>query len=161
MVCLVLLGDAAFHGAWGTVLIDLAPVLLVMWAAWVLLFRPCIGFDGEQITVRNPLRIITVPWSRVASISQRFQVVLELDDGKRVTCWGSPFPEKPGARRQTPQRAGRTLVNQDVSAKLEAARRSARKGKADALVVRRFDLVPLIVGCVLAVLSLLELVFAL
>lgn len=161
VVAVVLLGDSALNGDWVTVIVTAAPTLLVLWGGWILLFRPSIRINRDQVVVHNPLRVITVPWSRVTAVSQRFQVVLELDDGKHVTCWGSPFPEKPGARRQTPQRAGRALISTDIASKLETARSGARKSPAGAPVLRRWDVVPVIVGCILVIACAVELVFAL
>ena len=161
LIAVVLVGDSAINGEWRTVEVTLAPALLVVWAAWILLFRPSIRFDRETVTVHNPLRVIRVPWARVSAVSQRFQVVLELDDGKKVTCWGSPFPEKPGARRQTPARAGRALLATDVASKLESARASVRSGSSDTQVVRRFDLVAVVVGAIVLLACAVELVFAL
>ena len=156
----LLLGDAVLRGDWHLVAVASGPTALVIWVLWMVLYRPSIRFDARGLTVRNPGRVIEVPWSRVRSVSQRFQVVLELDDGSHVTCWGSPFPEKPGLRRPSADAVRHARPGGDVVAALDAVMASSQGGGVDARVQRRWDRLPLAAGSVLVLICLTELVFA-
>jgi hypothetical protein len=155
----LLVGDALVRGSWHVLALSVAPAALAVWAAWMLLFRPSIRFDTDRVVTVNPGRVIEVPWQRVVIVRQRPQLVLELDDGSRVTCWGSPFPEKPGRRPRDASKR-RDSAAGDVVGTLEAARSGARSTTPDAMVSRRWDVVPLLGGAVLAVACLIELVLA-
>jgi hypothetical protein len=158
---LLLLGDAIFRGDWRLFVVAATPTLLVIWALWIFLYRPSIRFGAVGLMVVNPGRVIEVPWTRLSSVTQRFQVVLELDDGSHVTCWGSPFPEKPGLHRPTPDSARRPRPGGDIASALEAARETSQGTGVDAPVRHRWDRLPLAVGAVLVLGCLTDLVFAL
>ena len=145
-------GDSLVRGDAHVFLLALAPVGLIVWAAWLFLYRPRVSFDRERVVIVNPGRIITAPWQRVSAVRQRFQILLDLDDGTTVTCWGSPFPEKPGRRR------GEATVQ--IVAPLEAARAQVVGRASEAPTERRWDLVPLGIGALLIVLCIAELVAA-
>jgi hypothetical protein len=144
----LLIGDSVLRGAWPTVVAFLPPVLLVLWVFWLLLWRTSVRAESDRVIVRNLLRVHEVPWSRVSEVWQRGQVVLELDDARRVTCWGAPFPPKPGIPRRVRQaKAGRPPVT--FIDLLGAYRRSAPPSAEPTR--RRWDLVALAPGAVLAV----------
>jgi hypothetical protein len=156
VVAVILVGDAVIRSSWNIVSLSIAPAAFAVWAAWMLLFRPVITCDSAGLTTVNPGRIVRVPWQRVAAIRQRPQLVIELDDGSRVTCWGSPFPDKPGyrpsparSRHESGQDARRAPESTDVVRLLEAARSAAPADGATVAVSRRFDLVPLSIGALL------------
>lgn len=144
----LLVGDSVLRGAWPTVFAYLPPVLLVLWVFWLLLWRTSVRAELDRVIVRNLLSVHEVPWSRVAEVWQRGQVVLELDDARRVICWGAPFPPKPGvprrARQTTSGRPPATFTDL-----LEAYRRSAPPSSEP--TSRRWDLAALVPGIVLLV----------
>lgn len=127
----------------------------------MILYRPQIRIGEDALVVVNPGRIVEVPWQRIRSASQRFQVVVDLDDGRHVTCWGSPFPEKPGTRRMSPAEARRARPGREIASTIEAARDSAAATESDAPVRRHWDVVPLAIGAALVVGCIVEAAFAL
>ena len=152
----LLVGDAVVRGdlrlavEWG------APAALAVWVAWLILYRPQVRFDQTGLVVLNPLRISTVPWTRVAAVTQRFQLVLELDDGSHITCWGSPFPEKPGLRR--PNSAKSTdRAPLGAAAALEVMRSRAISSAVEPGVRRGWDLRAVAIGVALVAALLAEL----
>jgi hypothetical protein len=157
-VAVLFLGDSVVRGNWHVVSLAVAPIGLIVWAAWIFLYRPRISFDRDTIVVVNPGRILEIPWQRVSGVRQRFQILLELDDGSTVTCWGSPFPEKPGRYRPTPE--SRRATGGGIVEPLDAARVRAEGRSIDVAVVRRVDLLPDLVGGVLVVICVFELVAA-
>jgi hypothetical protein len=152
------LGDSVVRGNWHVFGLAVAPVGLIVWAALLFLYRPRVSFDAERIVVVNPGRIITVPWQRVSGVRQRFQILLELADGSTLTCWGSPFPEKPGRSRPDP--GTRTMTGGQIIGPLEAARARSVGRPGEEPINRRWDLVPLIVGGALLVACVVELATA-
>jgi hypothetical protein len=90
----LLVGDAILKGAWDVVARMAGPALLVLWAAWLLLVRPSIRVEPGRAVVVNVGRITELPWSRVADIRRRLQLIFDLDDDRSVEAWGSPFVSK-------------------------------------------------------------------
>lgn len=147
-----LLIDAAVRGA-GTVVLHWGPlILLVVWVLWVLLYRTSVKVDAAGVTVHNFARVHVVPWEQVVAIIRGPQVTLEVTDGSRIVCAGSPFPRRPGVRRRdTPKKDAQDAF---VEA-LDAAR---ERGGAGTDAVRSFwDMPSLIVGGVLLVATVLTL----
>jgi hypothetical protein len=93
--------DAAVRGRWDVALRTVGVVLFVLWAAWLFLVRMSVRLDAGALTARNLLRWVRVPWARVVDIERRAQLTVELDDGRRIECWGSPFAPRRGVRGPT------------------------------------------------------------
>lgn len=149
-VAVLLVGEALLQGDLRVFAEAVAPAALVIWIIWMIVLRPHIAFDADHVVVTNPGRIIEIPWQRAVEVRQRLQIVIDLDDGSTVTCWGSPFPEKPGRRRATAE----SRREADVAGPLEDARRAANLRQRDAQVVRRWDAVSLAVGAACVVLCI-------
>ena len=146
----VLIGDAVIRGAWPTVVAYLPPMLLALWVFWLVLWRTSVRAEPDRVIVRNLLRVHEVPWSRVVDVRQRGQVVLELDDSRRLSCWGGPFPPKPGVlRRPRTGRSGPERPKATFSDVLETYRRSAPSSAEPAR--RQWDLVGLAIGVALVI----------
>jgi hypothetical protein len=130
----LLLADAVLRGSWTAAVRTAGPVILVVWVAWLLLLRPSIRIQPDRAVVINVGRITEVPWSRIVDIRRRLQLVLDLDDGRRLEAWGSPFLSK---RRDSEDSA------------LMALRGAWMSGPAsEAPVIRRVDVMALTVGAV-------------
>lgn len=142
----MLLGDALVRGSWVAVARLAGPALLVVWAAWMLLVRPSIRVLRDRAVVVNIGRITEVPWVRVIDIRRRLQLVLDLDDGRSLEAWGSPFPPRGLAGRR-----GQTTQDDPAASVLRAAWQSGLESDADASVIRRPDLTALALGGVAAV----------
>jgi hypothetical protein len=152
------LGDSVVRGNWHVFLLTVGPVALVVWAAWMFLYRPRVSFDADHLMVINPGRVIEVPWQRVSAVRQRFQILLDLDDGSTLTCWGSPFPEKPGRSRPAP--ASSRASGGEFIGPLDSARARAEGRTSVAKVERRWDLRPLAIGVILVIVCVAELTSA-
>jgi hypothetical protein len=153
-VGVLFLGDSVVRGNWHVFGLAVAPVGLIVWAALLFLYRPRVSFDAERVVVINPGRIITVPWGRVSGVRQRFQILLELADGSTITCWGSPFPEKPGHTRPGP--VSNRSSGGEVVGPLESARARSEGRGSGATIERRWDALPLVLGAVLFVACVIE-----
>jgi hypothetical protein len=159
--CILLVGDAAVQGDWRLFGLAVAPGGLLVWLGWLILYRPEVRFDSRRVVVVNPGRTSEIPWRHVTEVSQRLQIVVELDNGRKVTAWGSPFPEKPGLRRPVPGDRKRRVPGAELEGAFDASRGAIAGRDEDAPVVRRWDALPLLVGGVLVAASLIEALFAL
>lgn len=135
----LLVGDAAVRGFWDVALRASGIAGLVLWVAWLLLVRPSIRLEPDRAVVVNVGRITEVPWARVVEIRRRLQLVLELDDGRKVECWGSPFPSRRTAGR------GQAVPEDPAAETLHAAWIAGDDASA-AVVTRRADTVALLTG---------------
>lgn len=94
----LLAADAAVRGAWLTLGRWGPPGLLILWALWLVLRHSCVRVSSSGVTVQNLLRRHMVPWRQITHIVTGPQMVIELSDSRRISCWGAPFPNRPGAR---------------------------------------------------------------
>ena len=137
----LLVGDAVIKGAWDVAARTAGPAAIIVWAAWLLLVRPSIRLERDRAIVVNVGRITEIPWNRVVDIRRRLQLILDLDDGKSVEAWGSPFVGKRAA--PSDDRGLVALRNAWVNA-----------SPTDAVVVRRTDVRALAAGGAAVVLAL-------
>ena len=117
---------------------------LVVWAAWMLLVRPSIRVQPDRAVVVNIGRITEVPWARIVDIRRRLQLVLDLDDGRSVECWGSPFPQ--AATGRAIARRPRTTTRPPRCCARHGCRGRRRTASGDWSVVRRVDVIALVIG---------------
>jgi len=82
--------DAAVRGEWSTVLVALPWMCAVLLICWGLLIRPRLIVTPIALTVVNVLRTHTLPWRDVTDLHVRYQLIVTLQDGKRIRAWGSP-----------------------------------------------------------------------
>ena len=137
---LLLLGDAVIRGSWEVAARGAGPGALVVWAAWMLLVRPSIRVLPDRAIITNVGRITEVPWPRVVDIRRKLQLLFELDDGRRVEAWGSPFPRK----RRTEK--SRDQVEDEALSVVRGAWMSGASAASHGEVVRRVDGVALVIG---------------
>jgi hypothetical protein len=144
----LLLGDAALRGAWSVFAVAAGPAFLVIWATWMLLVRPSIRIQSDRAVVVNVGRITELPWVRIVDIRRRLQLVFDLEDGRRVEAWGSPFLKRPFlGRRPTGSTSRGPQTPEDPSlAELRGAWMSGSGDMSIAPVVRRADTGALLVG---------------
>ncbi|PCN49454.1 hypothetical protein Csp2054_00365 [Curtobacterium sp. 'Ferrero'] len=154
LLALFMLGDAAVRGSWDVVLRAVGPLAALVWVLWVLTYRPHIRLDRDTVTVVNPLRRTTVPWGAVEDVRMRYQVVLDLEGGRRLTCWGGPaLPRPKPARRGEP----RVLRQPDEFVVLRDRWAERRDPAEHGPVVRGWDTPAVIAGVVVVVLCVVAL----
>lgn len=154
VLAVFLLADAAVRGSWDVVFRALGPLAALVWGMWVLTFRPHIRIGPDAVTVVNPLRRTVAPWGAVEDVRMRFQIVLDLVGGRRVTCWGGPsLPRPKPARRGEP----RGLRQPDEFVVLRDRWSERHDGASDGPVVRGWDVPALVAGAVVVVLCVVAL----
>jgi hypothetical protein len=125
-------------------------VALVAWGLWIVMVHPAIHSDEAGLRITNPGRVTLVPWSRVSGIRRRLQLIVTLDDGRDLTCWGSPYVKRGGTESED-------LAVIELNAAWESGRLAAASSGAPriARIARRWDVISLGVGAVLAVASVI------
>ncbi|GAA4767373.1 PH domain-containing protein [Microbacterium gilvum] len=136
-VVLFLLVDVVVRGSATQALLIAPWLLLVVWFAWVFLASPRVTSDAHGVVVRNPLRTTAATWGAVVDITLRWQVTLELAEGRPVQAWAL------AARRQ-----GRRPVEQPAERELELLRELRSAASPAPGTIRRTWDVPAIVALV-------------
>jgi hypothetical protein len=77
--------------------------LFVIWLLYVVLVRPCVILTPGVIDVVNIFRRYTVRWSAIQHLGTRYQLVIELVGGRRITSQGA---SRPTPRRSRSARTG-------------------------------------------------------
>ncbi|MEW2012198.1 hypothetical protein [Microbacterium oleivorans] len=139
------LGDAAVRGSWLFLAKWTAPLLLIGWGAWLLFWRSQVRADREGAVVINALRIHDLPWSSVEEVVQSAQLRVVLVGGRRIDCWGGPFPPRRRMTRTPEPSADAALV-------MEALREAATP--SERVATSRWDVPALLVGVALAALTI-------
>ena len=136
-----LVGDAAVRGRWDVVGRWAPTIALIVLLLWLALYRSSVTLAADRLVVTNLARVHDIPWGRVDAVDDSPQLVVRLDDGTRVTCWGAPFPGR-GARHRDEGSLGPLLGA--IESRREAAAISA------APVQHRWDAAVLMAGAALA-----------
>lgn len=78
----------------------LAPwILLALWGIYVGVFASSVITSADGLLVQNFLRVTRIPFSAVADIRMRYQLVIETTEGRTITCYGGPVSARSGSRR--------------------------------------------------------------
>ncbi len=156
-VLLVVVGVPLFTADWHTFGFVLPLSLFLAWVLWIVLLRPGLRYDAAKAVVTNIGRTHTVPWPRVAGVRQRLNVVFELDTGKSIEAWGAPYPRKrSNVLNGFSKDPAQSEYDFDQRAELLESFRKAAPA-SDEPVRSRWDVVPLLIGLVLAIAVVLEL----
>ena len=143
---LFLLGDAVVRGAGLLALLATPWLALIAWFAYLLLGRPCVVLTATGIELVNVLRVHFAPWQEVDGIRSRFQVRVDLTDGRMLRSWGAPTSsvDRPTVADLRPSTSARHRV---VPAHVIIERFRAAHERVDprATTTTRWDL-PAIVG---------------
>ncbi|MEU1054830.1 PH domain-containing protein [Streptomyces sp. NPDC005876] len=103
--------DAVVAGEGRTPWLALATLLLVVPLVVAYTVRPAVFAGEDRLRVRNPLRVIVLPWGRVASLRSGYSNEVVADSGTKYQLWAVPVSlraRKKAARRENRRAAGAT-----------------------------------------------------
>ena len=88
----VVIGDLAalVRYAWGP--------LLIAVAAFAAFWFPSVSVAEHEVTVRNVLSTVHVPWPAIQRVDTKYALTLDLPGGKKVSAWASPAPNRYAAQ---------------------------------------------------------------
>ncbi|MDN3262688.1 PH domain-containing protein [Streptomyces sp. CSDS2] len=95
--------DALFKGHGRTPWLALAGLILVVPLILAFTLRPAVFANEERLRVRNPFRVITLPWGEVAGLRSGYTNEVLTRSGTKYQLWAIPVSlraRKKAARRQ-------------------------------------------------------------
>ncbi|MER7835380.1 PH domain-containing protein [Streptomyces sp. NPDC096040] len=107
--------DALFRGHGHTPWLALAALILIVPLVAAFTLRPAVLAGADRLRVRNPFRVITLPWGEIASLRSGYSNEVIVKSGAKYQLWAIPVSlrgRKRAARRQAKSesdaRRGRT-----------------------------------------------------
>ncbi|MYW46151.1 PH domain-containing protein [Streptomyces sp. SID161] len=95
--------DALFKGHGRTPWLALAGLILIVPLILAFTLRPAVFANEERLRVRNPFRVITLPWGEVAGLRSGYSNEALTASGAKYQLWAIPVSmraRKKAARRQ-------------------------------------------------------------
>lgn len=96
--------DALVNGHGRTPWLALAGMILVLPLVIAFTLRPAVFANEDRIRVRNPFRIVTLPWGEIVSLRSSYSNEVVTKSGAKYQLWAVPVSlraRKKVARRQT------------------------------------------------------------
>ncbi|GGW84883.1 membrane protein [Streptomyces malachitofuscus] len=112
--------DAVVAGEGRTPWLALAAMLLLVPLVVAYTLRPAVHVNDDRLRVRNPFRVIVLPWGQVASLRSGFTNEVIDDSGTKYQLWALPVSLR--ARNKAARREAR------VAARGEKSGREGRGG---------------------------------
>ncbi|WP_181804954.1 PH domain-containing protein [Streptomyces shenzhenensis] len=107
--------DALLRGQGRTPWLALAALILIVPLVAAFTLRPAVFAGEDRLRVRNPFRVITLPWGEIASLRSGYSNEVIVKSGAKYQLWAIPVSlrgRKKAARRQakaeSDARRGRT-----------------------------------------------------
>ncbi|GAA2374440.1 MULTISPECIES: PH domain-containing protein [Streptomyces] len=95
--------DALVIGTGSTPWLALAALILVVPLITAFTLRPAVYANEERLRIRNPLRVVVLPWGQVASLRSRYSNEVVTASGAEFALWAIPVSlrARKKAARQT------------------------------------------------------------
>ncbi|MFJ7332080.1 PH domain-containing protein [Streptomyces sp. NPDC101116] len=96
--------DAVLSGEGRTPWLALAVLLLVVPLVVAFTLRPAVYAGDDRLRIRNPFRLVVVPWGQVASLRSSYSNEVLTEAGAKYQLWAVPVSlraRKKAARRET------------------------------------------------------------
>ena len=96
--------DAVISGEGRTPWLALAVMLLVVPLVVAFTLRPAVYAGDDRLRIRNPFRLVVVPWGQVASLRSSYSNEVLTESGAKYQLWAVPVSlraRKKAARRET------------------------------------------------------------
>jgi hypothetical protein len=101
--------DAVVAGEGRTPWLALAALLLVVPLVVAYTLRPAVFAGDDRLRVRNPLRVVVLPWGRITALRSGYSNEVVADSGAKYQLWSVPVSlraRKKAARREARRTAG-------------------------------------------------------
>ncbi|MFD7260939.1 PH domain-containing protein [Streptomyces sp. NPDC059874] len=134
-----LCGDAVVRGAGNTPWIALAVALCAVPLIVAFTIRPAVFANDDRMRVRNPFRVIELPWAAVDAVRAGYSAEV-LAEGAKYQLWSVPVSlreRKRASRQQLSRRGGLTgrgLSAPDENTAGPATPAAPQRAKADQVV---------------------------
>ncbi|MFD7131372.1 PH domain-containing protein [Streptomyces sp. NPDC059894] len=112
--------DAIVAGQGRTPWLALAALILLVPLIVAFTLRPAVYANGDRLRVRNPFRVIVLPWGQVVSLRAGYSNEVVTGSGRKFQLWAIPVS----------LRARKKAVQQEARAAAEREGRGGRAGRA-------------------------------
>ncbi|MFF6875733.1 MULTISPECIES: PH domain-containing protein [unclassified Streptomyces] len=109
--------DAVISGEGRTPWLALALLLLVVPLVVAFTLRPAVHAGDDRLRIRNPFRIVVVPWGQVASLRSAYSNEVLTESGAKYQLWAVPVS----------LRARKKAARREMRATAQARRRTGRE----------------------------------
>ncbi|MFI5621646.1 PH domain-containing protein [Streptomyces sp. NPDC051567] len=110
-----LCGDAALRGSGHTPWIAMALALCAAPLVIAFTLRPAVFANADRLRVRNPFRVIELPWGAVDAVRSGYSAEV-LAEGAKYQLWSVPVSLRERKKAQRQRLGGRGLTGRDLSA---------------------------------------------
>ncbi|AIS00189.1 PH domain-containing protein [Streptomyces glaucescens] len=96
--------DAIVAGDGRTPWVALATLLLVLPLITAFTLRPAVAANDDRLRIRNPFRVVVLPWGEVASLRSGYTNEVVAKSGRKYQLWAVPVSlraRKKAARRES------------------------------------------------------------
>ncbi|WP_432056927.1 PH domain-containing protein [Streptomyces sp. bgisy022] len=111
--------DASIRGEGRTPWLALASLLLAVPLIVAFTLRPAVYVNDDRLRVRNPFRLIVLPWGRVASLRSGYSNEVFSDAGTTYQLWALPVSLR--ARKRAARREMRATGERGVGVDVRTA----------------------------------------
>lgn len=88
---LIAVGIVASVVEGGIALLNIPPLALIGTVAWALYWMPSVSVTQDEVTFRNVLRTVRIPWGAIESVETRRGLAI-VAGGKTYRAWAAPAP---------------------------------------------------------------------
>lgn len=114
--------DALVRGEGRTQWLALAALILIVPLVSAFTLRPAVYANEDRLRIRNPLRVIVLPWGQIAALRSGYSNEVVTKSGSKFQLWAVPVSLR--ARKKAARRTARS------AAERSAAARGERGGRA-------------------------------
>ncbi|MEU0781804.1 PH domain-containing protein [Streptomyces sp. NPDC006173] len=100
--------DALVSGTGRTPWLALAALILVVPLVAAFTLRPAVYANEDRLRIRNPLRVVVLPWSKVASLRSSYSNEVVDTDGAKYQLWAVPVSLR--ARKKVAKHQGQAAT---------------------------------------------------
>ncbi|MGW2719344.1 PH domain-containing protein [Streptomyces sp. NPDC001492] len=101
--------DAIVSGHGRTPWLALATLILIVPLIVAFTLRPAVQANAERLRIRNPFRIVVVPWSEVAQLRSGYSNEVVVKSGSKYQLWAVPVSLR--ARKKAARREARATAD--------------------------------------------------
>ncbi|MGV9424947.1 PH domain-containing protein [Streptomyces sp. NPDC003656] len=126
--------DALVHGGGRTPWLALAGMFLVLPFVIAFTLRPAVFVNEQRLRVRNPFRVITLPWGQISGLRSGYSNEVFTNDGTKYQLWAIPVSlraRKRANRQQARLQMEAAGVTSPRSGRLPSVFTAPRAGDSD------------------------------
>ncbi|MFE0257640.1 PH domain-containing protein [Streptomyces sp. NPDC059010] len=118
--------DALIRGEGRTQWLALAALILIVPLVSAFTLRPAVYANDDRLRIRNPLRVIVLPWGQVAALRSGYSNEVVDNAGTKFQLWAIPVSLR--ARKRAARRSARAAAERSTPARGDRGGRGGRGG---------------------------------